>query len=64
MEKRRVCGAIEIYAYKKGTGKIISRPVPFLPFHFLNIHWLFKEIEVCAVLTPFSIFRKPEFMVA
>ena len=64
MEKCRACGAIEIYAYKKGTGNIISHPVPFLLFRFLNIHWLFKEIEVCAVLTPFSIFRKPEFMVA
>lgn len=64
MEKRRVCGAIDIYVHKKGTGKIISRPVPFLSFRFLNMHWLFKEIEVCAVLTPFSIFRKPEFMVA
>lgn len=56
MEKRRVCGAIDIYVHKKGTGKIISRPVPFLSFRFLNMHWLFKEIEVCAVLTSFSIF--------
>ena len=45
MEKRRVCGAIEIYVHKKAQGKIISRPVPFLSFRFLNIHGYLRKLK-------------------